>query len=471
MGRICVESFDNRDEISMGRNNGFSWIYRVAGAARQTLLTAFCAATVAQYANARNPEDASQNWHQWRGPFSNGSAAPAATPPIQLDPKAPGCWSLELPGEGASTPIIWQNQVFTLSAERTDRSAETPVQPHPDAKTQPPNMYYRFIVTSADRQTGKINWQKIAIEQVPHEGKHTTHTYAAASPTTDGERLYVSFGSRGLFCYSMSGQLIWQKDPGDMRTRFGWGEAVTPALADDLLIVNWDAEEGSFIMALRSDSGEEVWRQERPDEKTSWNTPLITRQDGRTIAVVNGSGKARAYSVADGTVLWECGGQTTNAIPSPLQFEELAICMSGYRSAASFAIPLNSSGDISGTAKIRWSFPEGTPYVPSPTLSGNRLYFTGNTGDILTVLDAATGKPLLQKKRLSGVGNCYASPLAAGGHIYITGREGTTVVLQDKPPFEVVASSSLEGNFDASPVAVGNQLFLRSWNTLYSFSK
>ena len=455
----------------MGRQNGFGRISRAAGSIGLTLLAALGTAAAPQPAAAQAPQDARQNWHQWRGPFSNGSAAPDAAPPVQLDIKQPGNWSLALPGEGASTPVVWQNQIFVLSAERTDRAAETPIPPHSDAKTQPPNVYYRFIVTSADRQTGKIIWQKTAVEQVPHEGKHTTHTYAAASPTTDGKRLYVSFGSRGLFCYTLDGELIWQKDLGDMRTRFGWGEAVTPALAGDLLIVNWDAEEGSFITALKSDTGEQVWRKERPDEKTSWNTPLITAADGRTIAVVNGSGKARAYSVADGKVLWECGGQTTNAIPSPLQFEELAVCMSGYRSAASFAIPLNSAGDVTGTDRIRWSFPEGTPYVPSPTLSGNRLYFTGNTGDILTVLDAAAGKPLTQKKRLSGVGNCYASPLAAGGHIYITGREGTTVVLQDKPPFDVVATSHLEGNFDASPVAVGSQLLLRSWNTLYSFSQ
>lgn len=464
-------SFDLWGQTIMGRKNGFGGFFHAAGSAWLTLLAALGTVTDLQPATAQPPEDARQNWHQWRGPFSNGSAAPEAAPPVQLDIKRPGNWALSLPGEGASTPILWQNQIFVLSAEPTDRPAETPIQPHSDAKTQPPNRYYRFIVTSSDRQTGKILWQKTAIEQVPHEGKHTTHTYAAASPTTDGKRLYVSFGSRGLFCYSLDGELIWQKDLGDMRTRFGWGEAITPALAGDLLIVNWDAEEGSFIAALKSDTGEEVWRQERPEEKTSWNTPLITQSAGRTIAVVNGSGKARAYFVADGKVLWECGGQTTNAIPSPLQFAETAICMSGYRGAASFAIPLNSSGDVSGTDRIRWSFPEGTPYVPSPTLIGNRLYFTGNTGDILTVLDADSGKPLAQKKRLSGVGNCYASPLAAGGYIYITGREGTTVVLQDKPPFDVVATSHLDGNFDASPVAVGRQLLLRSWNTLYSFSQ
>ena len=435
------------------------------------ILSAWLGMGVCSPAVAQVPPAAEKNWHQWRGPFSNGSAAPDASPPIQLETGSSGSWSVELPGEGASTPIVWDDQVFVLSAERTDRPAETPIQPHSDAKTQPPNVYYRYLVTSVDRRTGQVRWQQVATEQLPHEGKHTTHTYAAASPTTDGKRLYVSFGSRGLYCYSLMGELLWQQDPGDMRTRFGWGEAVTPALAGELLIVNWDAEEGSFIMALRAETGELVWRRERPGEVTSWNTPLITEVDGRLMAVVNGSGKARAYLVADGTVVWECGGQTTNAIPSPLRFKELAICMSGYRGAASFGIPLNSTGDVTGGQQISWSFPEGTPYVPSPTLSGNRLYFTGNTGDILTVLDAAVGKPLAEKKRLSGVGNCYASPLAAGGHIYITGREGTTVVLRDEAPFEVVSTATLDGNFDASPVAVGSQLLLRSWNRLYSFSR
>jgi outer membrane protein assembly factor BamB len=415
---------------------------------------------------ADNPPDAASNWHQWRGPDANGHAAPEASPPATWSETEHISWKLDLPGEGSSTPIVWGDQVFVLSAVPTDRKAETPVTPHPDAKTQPPNIHHQFIVTSVDRRTGKIVWQKTAAEQVPHEGKHTTHTYAAASPVTDGQRLYASFGSRGIYCYTLDGQLIWEKDLGDMRTRFAWGEAVTPALAGNLLIVNWDQEEDSFITALKTDTGEEVWRRSRPDEKTSWNTPLITDFNGRTIAVVNGSGKARAYDVQTGDVLWECAGQTTNAIPSPLRFENLAICMSGYRGAASFAIPLDSTGDISGTDKIRWSYPQGTPYVPSPSASANRLYFTTGTSDILTVLDMKSGQPLAEKIRLSGVGNCYASPLIAAGKVYIIGREGGAVVLKDEAPFPTIARNKLEGNFDASPVAVGRQLFLRSWNRL-----
>ena len=415
--------------------------------------------------------DFAANWHQWRGPDANGSAAESATPPVSWDAKTNVQWTVDLPGDGSATPVVWGDQVFVLSAEKTDRKAETPTVPHPTAKTIPPNRYYRFIVTSVDRETGGVLWQKVATEQVPHEGHHDSHTYAAGSPTIDGERLYASFGSRGIFCYTLAGELLWQKDLGDMHTRFAWGEAVTPALAGDVLIVNWDQEDGSFVVALDTKTGEERWRKERPDERTSWNTPLVTEFKGRTLAILNGSGKARAYDVADGDVLWECGGQTTNAIPTALRFDDSVICMSGYRGAASFSIPLNSMGDVTGSDQIRWSHHAGTPYVPSPALAGRRLVFTGANSDILTCLDAETGKALIERRRLPGVGGFYASPLVANGHLYFAGREGTTAVLRDNETLDVVGTSTLEGQFDASPIAVGKQLFLRSWNKLYCIAE
>jgi len=415
--------------------------------------------------------DFAANWHQWRGPDANGSAAESATPPVSWEAKTNVQWTVDLPGDGSATPVVWGDQVFVLSAEKTDRKAETPTVPHPTAKTIPPNLYYRFIVTSVDRQTGGVLWQKVATEQVPHEGHHDSHTYAAGSPSTDGERLYASFGSRGIFCYTLTGELLWQKDLGDMHTRFAWGEAVTPALAGDALIVNWDQEEGSFVVALDTMTGEERWRKERPDERTSWNTPLVTEFEGRKLAILNGSGKARAYDVVNGDVVWECGGQTTNAIPTALRFSDNVICMSGYRGAASFSIPLNSRGNVTGSDQIRWSHPEGTPYVPSPTLTGRRLVFTGANSDILTCLDAETGKALIERRRIPGVGGFYASPLAANGHLYFVGREGTTAVLKDNETLDVVGTNTLEGTFDASPIAVGKQLFLRSWNKLYCIAE
>lgn len=423
-----------------------------------------------EQAHAGEPDvssDLVSNWHQWRGPNANGAAAQSAKPPVKWDQNTNIQWALDLPGEGSATPVIWGDQVFVLSAEKTDRPAESPTISHESAKTLPPSVYYRFLVTSVDRNSGAIRWQKVATEQVPHEGHHDTHTYAAGSPTTDGERLYASFGSRGIYCYTLKGELLWQKDLGDMRTRFAWGEAVTPALAGESLIVNWDQEEGSFVVALNAKTGDEIWRKDRPDEKTSWNTPLIAEFQGRTLAILNGSGKAKAYDAANGDVVWECGGQTTNAIPSAVRFHDDVICMSGYRGAAAFSIPLSSTGDVTGSDKIRWSHSSGTPYVPSPTLAGNRLIFTSGNTDILTCLNPETGTALIERKRIPGAGGFYASPLAANGHLYFVGREGTTAVLRDNPALDLVSTNVLEGIFDASPVAVGNQLFLRSWNRLY----
>lgn len=407
------------------------------------------------------------NWVQWRGNNANGGAAKSARPPITWDMTNNVRWAVKLPGDGSSTPIVWEDQIFVLSAEPTARKAEKSPITDEASKTIPPDVYYRFWVTSIDRRTGKARWQKLAIEQVPHAGKHQTHTYAAGSPTTDGQRLYASFGSQGIYCYSHDGELVWKTDLGDMTTRYGWGEAVTPVLVGDLLIVNWDQEQGSFITALDKRSGVEVWKVARPKEVTSWNTPLVVDHNDRQLLVVNGTDRVRAYDAKSGEELWACGGQTVNAIPCPVRFEDTVVCMSGYRGSIAVAIPIDSKGDITGSSQIRWKLEQGTPYVPSPALSDDRLYFTGINADILTCVDAKTGKPIGDRKRLSGVVSLYSSPLVAGGHVYFVGREGTTVVIKDDASLETVAVNKLPGTIDASPVAVGNDLLLRSWDTLY----
>jgi outer membrane protein assembly factor BamB len=265
----------------------------------------------------------------------------------------------------------------------------------------------------------------------------------------------------------MQGDLIWSADLGDMRTRLGWGEAVTPALSRDALIVNWDQEEDSFITALDKKTGQPIWKTARAGEPTTWNTPLVTEVDGKTLIVVNGPERVRAYDASSGKEVWQCGGQTVNPIPSPVRFEDTVICISGYRGAAGMAIPLSSQGDVTDSPKIRWKISEGTPYVPSPALSSGRLIFTGGNNGLLTCVDAKTGKVLISKRRLSGIANIYASPTVANGHVYLASREGTTIVLKDNENLDLVAVNQLEGSLDASPVAVGNQLLLRSWDTVY----
>jgi outer membrane protein assembly factor BamB len=413
------------------------------------------------------------NWHQWRGPDANGFA-PKGDPPIQWDEKTNIKWKTPLPGRGSSTPIVWGDQVFVLTAVDTGRQAEAKDIPPPDPKfakdkkTRPPTTYHQFVVLCIDRQTGKVRWQQVAAEAVPHEGHHETHSYAAFSPTTDGKYLYVSFGSQGVFCYDLAGKLQWQQKLGRMETRYGWGEASSPVIHGDTLLVNWDHEGQSFIAALDARTGKPKWQFPR-DEPTSWSTPLVVEQQGRTQVIVSATNRVRSYDLATGKVLWECGGQTVNVIPSPVRSDGLVICMSGYRGAAAHAIPLDSTGDVTG--KSTWQHPRGTPYVPSPLLAGGRLYFTqGNTGQF-TCLEARTGKVIIDRERLPGLTSLYGSPVGAAGRIYIVGRDGAAVVLKQGDKVDVLATNRLDDAIDASPAVVGKQLFLRGAKYLYCIEK
>src|SRR5262249_10443738 len=188
-------------------------------------------------------------------------------------------------------------------------------------------------------------------EQVPHEGRYQTNTYASGSPMTDGRYLYVSFGSRGLYCYDLDGKLQWKRDLGLMHTRLGWGEANTPVIHNNTLIANWDQELGSFIVAMDARTGQTKWQVER-DELTSWSTPLVVPHKGKTQVIVHGTKRVRSYDLATGKVIWECGGQTVNVIPAPVLLDDMVICMSGYQGAAAHALPLDATGDITGTDKI-----------------------------------------------------------------------------------------------------------------------
>jgi outer membrane protein assembly factor BamB len=417
-------------------------------------------------ARAGEPAD---NWPHWRGPNANGTA-PKADPPIQWDDNTNIKWKAPLVGKGSATPIVWGDQVFVLTALNTGRVADPKdipkVEPALAVKTTPPNSYYQFIVMAFDRQTGKLRWKHTAAEKVPHEGKHASHSYAAGSPTTDGKLLYVSFGSFGTYCYDLDGKLQWSRDLGRLNTRLGWGEAVTPTVHGDSLLINWDQEKDAALICLDTKTGKTKWRAER-DDVTSWNTPLVVEHKGQTQVIVNATKRIRGHDLKDGKELWQVGGMTTNAIPSPVAANGVAYVMSGYGNGNVAAIPLDIRGEQTTDAKLLWRAKVGTPYVPSPALAGDRLYFTQVNGNLYTVLDTKTGKPVIDRQRLPEVTSFYASPIIAGGRVYFVDRTGVSVVLKQSDKLEVLAVNSLDDAIDASPVAVGRQLFLRGEKHLY----
>lgn len=425
-----------------------------------TLATAFAAEP------SRVP---STRWPHWRGPLATGFA-PNADPPVQWDATRNIKWKAAMPSRGSATPIVWDDQVFIVTATETDRVAKDSELPKRDARfetrTEPPKKFYRFEVHSFDRNTGQLRWTYLAAEKVPHEGHHSTHTYAAGSPTTDGQRLYVSFGSFGIYCLSLDGKLIWQHDLGRLHTRLAWGEAVTPVVHGESVILNWDQEADSALICLDAKSGDTRWSTPR-DERTSWNTPLVIEHKGRTQVVVNAHNFIRSYDLSTGKELWRCGGMTVNPIPSPVASDGIVYVMSGYQGAAAVAISLDAVGDVTNQPAVRWKHTRGTPYVPSPVLWGNRICFTAGKINQLTLLDLASGKPLIDRERLTGADEFYASPIAAAGRLYLVDRSGTTFVLKQSDRLEVLAINRLDDPIDASPVAVGKQLFLRGDKYLY----
>ncbi len=434
--------------------------------------------------------DFSGNWHQWRGPNADGTSI-SANPPLEWSQDKNIRWKAEVPGKGVSTPIIWQDHVFLLTAIQTDRQEQrTPAAEQTAAQSQPPEptpgrgpggqsrggglwgfgrtpptYYYQFVVLCYDRKSGEKRWQTVATEEIPHEAGHNTNTFASSSPVTDGKHLYVYFGSRGVFCFDLDGNKQWERDLGQMQTRSSFGEGSSLAVHGDMLVVPWDHEGQSSMFALNANTGETKWKADR-EERTTWATPFIVQHNERTQVVTNGS-RVRSYDLATGELIWECGGQVGNPIPSPVRQDNLVICMTGFRGNAIYAIPLDAAGDITDTDKVAWHRNDAAPYVPSPTLYKGQLYFTKSRDGIVSSLDAPTGEVLIGQKRLPGISAVYASPVAAADRIYFTGRDGTTVVLKHGSTFEVLATNSLGEGIDASPAMVGDELFLRSDKHLY----
>lgn len=232
------------------------------------------------------------------------------------------------------------------------------------------------------------------------------------------------------------------------------------------LLLNYDQEGDATLFCLDAETGKTKWAAER-GEKTSWNTPLVAEYGGKTQVVVNGTNRIRSHDLATGGVIWSCGGMTTNPIPSPVRVGDAVVCTSGYGPGQAVSIPLGSRGDLGTEGGVNWRYKGGTPYVPSPVSVGGRLYFTQMNDNLLTILDAKTGRPVIERERLPQVRNFYASPIAAAGRVYFVDRNGTAVVLKAGDELEVLAVNKLDDPIDASPVAVGRQLFLRGEKHLY----
>lgn len=434
--------------------------------------------------------EAERYWGQWRGPLCNG-VAPHSDPPVEWSESKNVRWKIPLPGGGHGTPIVWDDRIYVqvaieakdkpvADADRDREGGQGDAQSSGGASRSgsrrgnapQPTRPYRFALLALDRATGKTLWQKVVREELPHEAGHADNSHASSSPLTDGKHVYAYFGSHGLYCLDpRSGDVVWEKDLGDMHTRNNFGEGSSPVLHGDTIVVNWDHEGDSFIVALDKQTGAERWRQAR-DEVTSWNTPLVVRDGEKPVVIVTGTTRVRGYDLASGKVLWECAGLGVNCIPSPVVLDDVVYAMAGFRDDNCLAIRYRgATGDLTGTPAVVWSRTKGVPYVPSPLLYGDTLYMNQKNKGILYAVDARTGADRYEPQRLEKIEGIYASPVGAAGRVYILGRDGAANVIQHGPEYKLLAVNQLDDHFDASPAIAGDEIYLRGHENLYCIAK
>ena len=441
---------------------------------RIAILTLCLCALVAIAASASQPVDFEKNWHHWRGPYATGVAVDA-NPPITWSATENIRWKVAIPGVGHATPIIWGDKIFVQTAiegekEKAEESEDgNPFSGFFGGRNEGPT--YKFDLLAINRSDGSILWQKTLHELVPHEGTHRDATFASNSPVTDGEFVYAYFGSRGLYCVDMDGNVKWEKDVGTMYKNNTFGEGSSPVLYGDTLVIVQDHEGDSFITAINKRTGDVLWKTDR-NERTTWFSPIIVENDGKPQVITAGTNRVRSYDLATGKLLWDGDGLTRNAIPSPVAAKGLVYLMSGFRGNVLQAVSLASAtGNISGSDAVAWEFDRDTPYVPSPLLSNGIIYFLKSNNGILSAFNIETGEAYYGPERLKGVSGVYASIVGTGDRLYIAGRNGGVDVVQQGPEFKILAENSLDDSFNASPAIVGNELYLRGSGHLYCIAE
>ena len=446
--------------------------------------TAFSVAAIGLLLCSAGPVSA-QHWPKFRGPEMSGVAS-GADIPGEWSTEKNKAWKLKLPGVGWSQPVVWGDKVFVTTAATDNQSKPKPGDWGPGGALgglgvfiglggKPPNVPYRWQVFCLDAKSGEIRWEQVAREGKPANRIHANNSYASETPATDGERLIAYFGPAGIYCYDLTGKLLWSKDLGTYPVMFDWGTGSSPVLDGDAVFVQCDNDKASFLAALDKQTGDELWRVER-DEKSNWSTPYIWKNKARTELVAAGGTKMRSYDPATGKLLWELAASGRTAT-TPIGDDELLYVdsydrLTGNRGVLA-AVRVGSAGDISlkdgETANefVAWSLRLASARVASPLLTGGCLYVLDQMAGIVRCFDAKTGKEHY-RQRLPSAAGFTASPWSSGSNVFCLDQDGQTFVLSAGPEFKLLATNKLDREmFWSSPAIAGGSLFLRGTEHLY----
>ena len=400
-------------------------------------------------ATAAAPEEAQQSevriltiegegrdyWPNWRGPSGQGIVEGAGYPDTWSDTENV-VWKVSVPGRGHSSPIVWGNQIFLTTSY--DNGA-------------------KMTMLGFDRSSGELIWET-AVPFASREHIHQKNSRASATPVTDGEMVFASFGQQGLMAVDLDGNLIWHNKVEDLNNYHG--SAGSPILYEDTVIIYQDHRGDSFVAAFDKESGEVVWRTDR-GQMTGWGTPIIITTGERDELIVSSQGWVQAYDPSSGEELWAVAGNMMEVIPTPVAGHDLVFATSG-RAGPTLAIRPGGSGDVT-ESHVVWKTPKGSPFVPSPIIIGDYIYMMNDMMSIVTSYEAKTGKLMFQGRLgRSSRESFSASPVAVDGKVFFTNDGGQTFVLEAGPEFKLLHINELHAMTLASPALVDGKWYFRT---------
>jgi outer membrane protein assembly factor BamB len=429
-----------------------------------------------------NRVSASGSWPSFRGPGASGVAEPQNLPDTwNVTTGEHVLWRTPIPGLAHSSPIVWGDRVFVTTAVSTDPNATFRPGLYGDGDASADRSPQRWMLYAIDKRTGRILWERVAAEGVPIDKRHMKSTYASATPATDGRIVVASFGSMGVHAYDVNGRFLWKVDLGrldagayDIPT-YEWGPASSPILWDGLVILQCDTQADSFLLALKAETGETVWKTER-NELPSWGTPTVGSTPDGPVLVTNASNFIRAYDPRTGNELWRLGGSSKITAPTPVFAGGLVVVASGRGPERPiFVVRAGARGDLSlpngktSSEAVVWSRTGRGPYMPSPLIYEDQLYILANNG-LFDAYNLETGEEIY-RKRLEPIGSGFsASPVAADGKIYLSNEDGDMIVVAAGREFKQIATNSIGELLMATPALSDGVMYVRSLRTLTAIS-
>lgn len=385
------------------------------------------------------------DWPWWRGSARNGIAA-GSEAPVSWTKTDNVVWKVPVPGRGHATPIISGQRIFIATADE-----EQGIQ----------------SLLSFSRKSGHLMWNR-AIHRGGLMHMHSKNSQASATPACDGERVYTAFindGALWVTATDLGGNVAWQKQAGVFNSEHGY--ASSPVLFRSFVIVAVDSRGVSYLAALHRNTGQFAWKVERgggvsrPGD-SSYGTPLVADVAGREQLILSGRSKVISYDPHSGDQFWSCDGPSETTANTVACNGDFVFVGGGYPEKALMCIRADGEGDVTDT-HVAWNLKNVTAYVPTPLAVNDRLIIAHDNGTVSSFV-AATGEKIWTK-RLGG--GFSASPVLAGGNVYIPNETGTTFVFKIDDEFELLAENDLADGGFASPVFSNGQLFLRTDHHLY----